>query len=726
MSAKRARWPGGGVERLLWALLSLVLVLCCASTASAAEPLSVWHAYRGEEKQALEQVLEHFQRRTGVAVEALQVPHDAYASKLTAAAPRGHGPHVFIDSHERLGDLKQRGVVAEVDAQSPAAFQPLALEALRDGDHLRGLPIALKCIALYVNPALVSKVPETLEGIFALKGSLPPGVFPIAYEANNVYFHAAILHAFGGSQLGPDGQFGFVGPAAEKSIELVRKAVEQGALPEEASGALVDELFKSGRAATVMSGPYFASDIGDAVSYRVMPLPKIAAAGAPMKPFLTVEAVALTPKGAQRADAKKLAEFIAGPESAEIRARVGRQVVARAELPEVAKTDPFLKAFAEQARVSIVMPSSPRMRATWEPARRALVKSLNGTVTPRAALTEAERRFDDVVRPPPPPASPTPLLLVVGGLCIAGAFSLFRKRDELVPAFRRSLPAYRWVAHAVVGVGVLVILPIVVGAGASLFAGQLGNMHYVGLANFVAILTARGGALLSTGSFWVVLLVTVLWTVVNVLLHVAIGFVLGMLLSRPGLALKPLYRVLLIVPWAVPSYVTALAWRGMFSRQFGAVSALIEAFGGEPFSWWAKFSTAFSANVATNVWLGFPFMMVVTLGALTGVPKEVLEAAEVDGATRWQRMWRVTVPMVVPAMLPAVLLGAIWTFNMFNVVFLVSGGEPDGTTDILVSEAYRWAFTRQAQYGYAAAYSVLIFLLLAFGSRLMSRAARTT
>ena len=117
-------------------------------------------------------------------------------------------------------------------------------------------------------------------------------------------------------------------------------------------------------------------------------------------------------------------------------------------------------------------------------------------------------------------------------------------------------------------------------------------------------------------------------------------------------------------------------------------------------------------------------MMVVTMGALTAVPKEVLEAAEVDGATRWQRLWRVIIPMTLPTMLPAVLLGAIWTFNMFNVVFLVSGGEPDGSTDILISEAYRWAFTRQAQYGYAAAYAVLIFLLLAFSSRLMSRVGR--
>jgi arabinogalactan oligomer/maltooligosaccharide transport system permease protein len=77
--------------------------------------------------------------------------------------------------------------------------------------------------------------------------------------------------------------------------------------------------------------------------------------------------------------------------------------------------------------------------------------------------------------------------------------------------------------------------------------------------------------------------------------------------------------------------------------------------------------------------------------------------------------------MIAPTMIPAIALGAAWTFNMFNVVFLVSGGEPDGSTDILVSEAYRWAFTRDAQYGYAAAYAVLIFVVLSLMSRLLTR-----
>jgi arabinogalactan oligomer/maltooligosaccharide transport system permease protein len=318
------------------------------------------------------------------------------------------------------------------------------------------------------------------------------------------------------------------------------------------------------------------------------------------------------------------------------------------------------------------------------------------------------------------------VLLAVGALLLLGAWQLVRRarsasfRAEL----RASKSAYAYVIHAVVALGLLVFVPLFAGAAISLYAGQPGSQYYVGLANFIAILTARGGPLLTSGSFYLVLLVTVAWTAVNIFFHLGIGMVLGVLLSRPTLKLRAVYRVLLIIPWAVPSYVTALAWKGMFHRQFGAVTALTNALGDllgapiEPIAWFSRFSTAFTANIATNVWLGFPFMMVVTLAALTAVPGDVLEAAEVDGASRMQRFWLVTLPIVRPSMVPAAVLGAVWTFNMFNVVFLVSGGEPDGQTDILVSEAYRWAFTRQAQYGYAAAYAVLIFLLLFGATRL--------
>ena len=711
-------------------LLAVPLWLLLGAMAQAAEPIRLWHAYRGAEEEALTEVLSQFH---DAPVETLAIPYDAFGSKLAAAIPLGDGPHLYIDSHERLGDYRRRTIVAPVgDALEPGVFDPVALQAVVQDGEAWAVPLSRKSVALYVNTALVDEVPATLEGILALQPSLPPGVYAYAYEVKKAYSHAPLLHAFGGRMLTDDDAFGLVGPEAEASLRFALQLVERGAVPPNADGGLVTNLFKSGQAAFAASGPWLAADLvvngRDVVPYEVHPLPVLEATGQPLRPFLTVEAVMLSPHGAQRPEVRALARHLASAAAAEVRQRRARTVTARTDVPAPAD-DPLLAAFAEQATSAIPMPSSPAMRATWEPADRAIGKVLRGQAEPADALGEAQHRFDDVRRPPPPPASPWPILVLLGGLSLWGALVLVQRarRPELRERLRRSMPAYRYVAHAVLAVGVLVILPLVVGAATSLFAGPAGEIEYVGLANFFEILTARGGPLLATGSFYTVLLVTLLWTVVNVAFHLGIGLAVGLLLSRPLLRLRAVYRVLLIIPWAVPSYVTALAWKGMFDQQYGAITGIILALNDalglsmEPIAWFSSFSTAFTANAATNIWLGFPFMMVVTIGALTAVPKDVLEAAEVDGATRWQRLTKVVLPMIRPTMMPSITLGAIWTFNMFNVVFLVSGGDPDGSTDILVSEAYRWAFTREAQYGYAAAYAVLIFLMLMLTTRLLER-----
>ncbi len=132
------------------------------------------------------------------------------------------------------------------------------------------------------------------------------------------------------------------------------------------------------------------------------------------------------------------------------------------------------------------------------------------------------------------------------------------------------------------------------------------------------------------------------------------------------------------------------------------------------------------ACILTNVWLGFPFMMVIALGGLQSIPQELYEAAEVDGASPFQRLRKITLPMLKPVMIPAITLGVIWTFNNLNVVWLVSnGGEPSDKTHILVSYVYKAAFNLY-RYGYAAALSMIIFfILLLFGINFIKRTRAT-
>ncbi len=205
---------------------------------------------------------------------------------------------------------------------------------------------------------------------------------------------------------------------------------------------------------------------------------------------------------------------------------------------------------------------------------------------------------------------------------------------------------------------------------------------------------------------------TVLWTGINLFFHTVIGVSLALLLNRPMRG-RALFRALLILPWAVPQYISALTWRGMFQAEYGAVNLILTQFlhlG--PVEWHSSPLGAFAGCLIANIWLGFPFMMIVALGGLQSIPNELYEAADIDGASWFQRLRNITLPLIKPVMVPAISLGIIWTFNNFNVIWLVSnGGRPSDSTHILVSYVYKAVFSSY-RYAYAAALSIIIFGIL--------------
>lgn len=242
---------------------------------------------------------------------------------------------------------------------------------------------------------------------------------------------------------------------------------------------------------------------------------------------------------------------------------------------------------------------------------------------------------------------------------------------------------------------------------------SLGNMNIYHIRDWEVIGFAQYAAVFAEPRFWQVLLKTLLWTGVNIVFHVSIGVFLAVLLHQKYIRGKSFWRVLLIIPWALPQYITALTWRGMFNFEYGAVNlAIVKFLNLPPVAWLTSPVEAFLAAILTNIWLGFPFMMIVALGGLQSIPEELYEAADVDGASAWSKFWNVTAPLLRPVMIPAVTLGIVWTFNNINVVWLVSnGGEPNDQTHILVSYVYEAAFTMY-RFSWAAALSMVIFVIL--------------
>lgn len=310
-------------------------------------------------------------------------------------------------------------------------------------------------------------------------------------------------------------------------------------------------------------------------------------------------------------------------------------------------------------------------------------------------------------------------------LALALALGLGAMTDDhgrVWEALRRDPAPYAYVGPAVLATGLLIFIPFAVGVGLSFVDGE---GRFVGLSHYAEVLTSIFDDNSST-HFFRTLAMTTGWTAINVALHVTLGLALALVLNRPHLKGKAIYRVLLVVPWAVPSYITALTWKWLFNTQFGPINAMLSALGMQKVDWlgndvWSNFA----ANLATNVWLGFPFMMVISLGALQSIPSELYEAADIDGASAWQKFRHVTLPLLRPALFPAIILGTIWTFNAFNVIYLVSGGGPDHQTDILITEAY-YTFTVLRRTGLAAAYSVLIFAILLGYTLVTNRKTKAT
>jgi ABC-type sugar transport system permease subunit len=212
------------------------------------------------------------------------------------------------------------------------------------------------------------------------------------------------------------------------------------------------------------------------------------------------------------------------------------------------------------------------------------------------------------------------------------------------------------------------------------------------------------------------------FALLSLLLNFSLGLAIAVLFNDPDFPLKKLIRSLLIIPYTVPALITILIWRGMLNPELGVIDRFLEGLVGwaPPWftnEWWAK-----AAILLVNLWLSYPYFMLICSGALQSIPEELTEAAIVDGASRWQRFRRITLPLLLVAVGPLLVASFTFNFNNFNLIYLFNAGGPPmantptpaGHTDILISYVYNLAFSgsRGVDYGFAAAISIIIFIVV--------------
>ncbi|MBV9354310.1 MAG: sugar ABC transporter permease [Chloroflexi bacterium] len=268
----------------------------------------------------------------------------------------------------------------------------------------------------------------------------------------------------------------------------------------------------------------------------------------------------------------------------------------------------------------------------------------------------------------------------------------------------------RWAPYLLVLPSVLVLLgvmiyPIVYGVYISLFEYRMTqslNWVYVGLNNYRRLF-------LQTPDFVNAVVVTAQFTVMTVTAEFAIGLGLALLLNMdfPG---RALFRVLVLLPLMVPPLVSGLLWRVMYDNEFGVISYLIRSVGVEPPVFLGDRLLALPAVVATEVWRATPFMTLVILAALQAVPHELHEAAQVDGAGNTSRFRFISLPLILPVLLVALLFRTVDVLRTFDLVYLLTQGGPGSRTEVLGMYIYRWGFV-QFNMGITSAAAMLLFLL---------------
>jgi ABC-type sugar transport system permease subunit len=258
----------------------------------------------------------------------------------------------------------------------------------------------------------------------------------------------------------------------------------------------------------------------------------------------------------------------------------------------------------------------------------------------------------------------------------------------------------------------------VTGEGAQREVLNPGFESYIGLDNILRVVRDAN----VRDPFWRVFAWTVVFAVATVITQFALGLLFAIVLSGPDLPLRGLWRSILIIPYAVPFWLSAVTWRGLLNPTYGPVNVMIKSVTGLSPQWFSDPGLAKVAILFVNLYLGFSYMMLISLGALQSISPEMYDAALIDGANEWQQFRFITLPLILIAVGPLLIASFAFNFNNFTIIELVNNGGPPmsaasvaGHTDILLSYTYRLAFggAQGADYGFAAAIGIFIFVIVA-------------
>lgn len=272
---------------------------------------------------------------------------------------------------------------------------------------------------------------------------------------------------------------------------------------------------------------------------------------------------------------------------------------------------------------------------------------------------------------------------------------------------KRKLEPYGFVSPTALLLIVLMFIPVVLVIKYSFMDNVIVNKHpqFVGLGNYIKIITDE--------TFRTALYNTFIFTVVSVVAHLLLGLAFATLLNSSliGKTSKAIFRTIYILPWLFTVAIIAVLWR-LILNPLGVINYVLVTLGfvHTGVEWLSSTSTALAAVTFINIWAGYPFYMTSILAGLQGIPRDLYEAATVDGASAFQQFIHVTLPQLKPIIISMSMLDLIWTSQQFALVWMTTGGGPITSTEVLGTYTYKLAFS-QYQFSQASTSAVILFLL---------------
>ena len=821
------------------------------TTSSSSEdgPITIeaWHTFASESKE--EQVFTNAVRdfeaaNPNITVEITLVPFANADQLFMTAAQGGEAPDLMRLSSDQLGAIGEVRVDGfplledlrpHLTPQERALFEARALDAMRYGDELYGIPASQDCLSLIFNKALfdaegLDYPDETWteqDLLFAAEQLTQQDVQGLALPIKTQYLWFPIQEGFGGSLFDENGNPTLDSNGSSESmrwmldLELENEVVATGTQIEG-----MKNQFITSKAAMIIDGPWNWATYEDSrLNIGQTLLPTVSETGERMSPLVTYKGWTVSKQSAHKVAATELALWLS---SSSVQKEFALETYtmpthSQLETDEEILGDEVIAGFLEQTKVATPAPTTRAMSLVYGPLSTAFEQAYTATASTSDALSDANDELislienlqrADAIKPNvgyrtilvnittdgsenysiyfdgelhteiisdngqgvlsagydnctadgiemqqlgqirllpsgaqeiecyltgmvpnklhnievyadssllfsvedltgvsderPDSGDTSPVMFAIGAIVLSliALLSYSRYRDGQLGRTNSRL-AHFYIAPAMLALAVLTFYPVMYGFWLSFTDADqthLGEQAFIGLSNFWDVITASG--------FIRVTIFTLVWTVVNVSAHIGLGLFLALVLQRADIKGKTAYRTILLLPWAVPSYISVLVWKGMFQPD-GLINDLL----GTDINFLSDPTGAQIIVILVNIWLGIPFMMMSISGALQALPKDMYEAAKIDGVTGWDAFRHLTFPNLKSALVPLSLLGFIWTFNMFNVIYLMTDGGPDlyfgepGQTDILITYVYDVAF-RDGAYGVAAAWSVIIFLML--------------